>query len=243
MNTETRDKTAINPDYRAEEDRQVLLEAGQALRDLSHFAKNILQMVGGAAEVMDLALQRKDMDRLRQSSVLLNANVDRLKRLTIDLCEYSKVRPLNRTTCRLNDLVQDAVRSLPPGMDPLLASLCLNLSDALPETKLDVSQITQAIRHMLIHLLDTPDNPENRVAVETCHLAANRELHVCFSAPVTLPTPVQALFEPAEYKNSRFRTGLNLPLAVRFISRHDGRIELEPLPGGTVNLIVCLPLS
>lgn len=242
MKTTTHKKTPSPQPASREEDTQVLLEAGKALRDLSHFAKNILQMVSGAAEVADLSLQRKDMPRLVQSCSLLTGNIDRLKRLTIDLCEYSKIRPLSLTPCNLNDLIQKAVKTLPPGMEPLVSSLRLQLTDGLPEADLDAEQITRMIRHLLTHLLDALPDPAQKVRVETCWLPANKELQICVSAPLSLPEPPQALFEPAEYKNSRFRTGLNLPLALRLAAAHYGRIELEPLDNGTVNFLVCLPL-
>ena len=224
-----------------DKDNQVLLEAGMALRTLSHFAKNILQMVGGAAEVANLSLQRNDIQRLRQSAGLLTGNVDRLKRLTMDLCEYSKLRPMQCAPCQINDLVQKAVKTLPAGMDTLTDQLQLSLPVNLPEIYIDPEKVTQMIRHILVHVLDAIQTPDDKVRLETCWMASQQEIQICVSAPIELPQPHQAIFEPVEYKNTRFRTGLNLPLALRLVNQHEGRIELEPLGNGTVNLLVCLP--
>lgn len=232
------DKEKFQP---ADEEQQRLLEAGRALRDLGHFAKNILQTVGGAAEVLGIAIERGDAARIRQSGDLLTANLDRLRRLVMDLCEYSRPRSPVAAPCRLDDLLQKAVTSLPPGMESLAMNLHLQTAPDLPEARLDERQITDMIRHMLIHLLDASQDPQAKICVEICYLPGEKEFQILFSGPIPLPAMPQTLFEPAEYKSSRFRTGLNLPLALCTVEQHNGRIELERLDTGIVNFLVCLP--
>lgn len=241
MKIKAQKKTDKDRFHAADEEQRHLLDAGRALRDLNHFAKNILQTVGGAAEVLTIAIERGDTARIGQSGRLLTANLDRLRRLVIDLCEYSRFRPPNYIPCRLDDLLQKAVTSLPPGMESLAMNLHLHVAPDLPEARLDGPRITDMIRHILIHLLDGPEDPQARIRVEVCYLPPAGEFQICFSAPVALPDEPRMIFEPVEYKAGRFRTGLNLPLALRTVEQHNGRIELERLDTGTVNLLVCLP--
>ena len=118
-------------------EEEACLQAGTALKKLSHFIKNILQMVSGGAEVADLALQNDNMDHLQKSLGLILPNIERLKRITMDLCEYSKIRPLEISAFDLNQTLRQAVRDLPPAMQEKTALLALQTEDSLPAARLE----------------------------------------------------------------------------------------------------------
>lgn len=238
--SKTRKKTkAVSPDILSEE--QASLEAGIALKTLSHFIKNILQMVGGGAEVIDLAVQNNNPQYLQKSLDLMRPNLERLKRIVLDLCEYSKIRPLEISSCDLNTILQQAIRDLPSAMGGKIAMLTLQTDPAIPAARLDADKIRQMIRHILFHLLDPEDGLDHPVTVETRYLPQTEELLLGFAAEIPLPDDPKALFEPAEYKITKFRTGLDLPLAKRLIERHGGRIELDKRSDGQTALTICLP--
>ena len=44
-----------------------LCQSGQSVNELAHLAKNMIQVAGGAAEIIGLGLEREDYDRLRRS--------------------------------------------------------------------------------------------------------------------------------------------------------------------------------
>lgn len=237
MNTKEGDIGTQN--YLSEE--QACYQAGQALKQLSHFIKNVLQMVSGGAEVADLALQKGQTDHLRKSLDLMLPNLERLKRMILDLCEYSKPRPLEISSFDLNQVLQQAIRNLPAAMQEKTALLTLQNEPALPPAQLDPEKIRQVFCHFLFHLLDSEDGREYPVTVETRYLLDAKEFMICFATAMPLPADPQALFEPAEYKVTRFRTGLDLPLAKRLIELHGGRIELESRPDSQTVFAVSLP--
>lgn len=222
---------------------QACLQAGKALKTLSHFIKNILQMVSGGAEVADLALQNNNMDHLQKSLTLILPNIERLKRITMDLCEYSKVRPLDISPFDLDQVLQQAVRDLPAAMQDKTALLTLQTEDSLPAAHLDADKIRQMFRHFLFHLLDPEDGQNHPLTIETRYLADSKEYMICFATAIPIPPDPNVLFGPAEYKITKFRSGLDLPLAKRLIEWHRGRIELDTRPDGLTVFTVILPQS
>lgn len=224
-------------------EEETCLRAGRALKTLSHFIKNILQMVSGGAEVADLALQNNNMHHLQKSLVLILPNIERLKRITMDLCEYSKIRPLEISPFDLNQALRQAVRDLPAAMQQKTDLLTLQTEDSLPPARLDPDKIRQMFRHFLFHLLDPEDGQDHPLTIETRYLEDSQEFMICFAAAVPIPADPMALFEPAEYKITKFRSGLDLPMAKRLVEWHHGRIELDRRPDGQTVFSVYLPQS
>lgn len=221
-------------------EEEASLQAGIALKTLSHFIKNILQMVSGGTEVIDLALRNHNTECLHKTLDLMLPNVERLKRIILDLCEYSKTRPLEISSFDLNLTLQQAVRDLPAAMSNKIALLTLQIDPQIPAARLDADKIRQMFRHFLFHLLDPEDGLDHPVTVETRYLHETEEFLIGFAADIPIPADPRTLFEPAEYKITRFRTGLNLPLAKRIIERHGGRIDLDRRGDGQTALTIFL---
>jgi two-component system sensor histidine kinase HydH len=239
MNKSPKADLNSSSDFLTEE--EAALQAGVALKMLSHFIKNILQMVGGGAEMAELALRNNNLLGLQKSLSLVMPNLDRLKRVILDLCEYSRIRPLEPAACDLNQILRQAVRDLPPAMKENIARLTLQTDPAIPAARLDADKVRQIIRHFLFHLLDPEQGHNGPVTVETRYLPESEEFLIAFAAPIPLPEDPRTLFQPAEYKITKFRSGLDLPLAKRLVDLHQGRIELDTRPDGQTVFTICLP--
>ena len=71
-----------------------LLATGNAALQLSHSVKNILQMIGGAAEIVDFGLRTNQIHRVKRSWDILKPNLERMRKYTLEMLDYSKDRPL-----------------------------------------------------------------------------------------------------------------------------------------------------
>lgn len=90
----------------ASQENRRLVAAGKATLQLSHSVKNILQMVGGAAEVIDFGLRSNEIHRVKKSWDILKPNIERLKKFTLDMLDYSKERKLEVDNCDFNRVIQ-----------------------------------------------------------------------------------------------------------------------------------------
>ena len=234
-------KTDLSSYNDALTEEEAALQAGMALKTLSHFIKNILQMAGGSAEMIELALRNSNTQGIQKSMALMLPNLERLKRVILNLCEYSRTRPLELSACDLNQILSHAVRDLPAAMKEKTRYLTIHPNPAIPAACLDADKVYQIIRHFLLHLLDPEDQCDYPVTVETRYLSDSGEFLLVFTARIPLPNDPRILFEPAEYKKAKFRTGLDLPLAKRLVEQHQGRIEIDSQQGGQTVFTVCLP--
>lgn len=222
-------------------EEEALMESGLALRNLSHFIKNIVQMVSGGAEVAQAAAQSNNPKYLEKGLNLLLPNLERLKRIIIDLCEYSRIRPLKMEPCEWKVLLGEALRDLPPTVEKKLEKITFQTDAPLPSACLDHEKIRQMLRHFLLFLADQGENDGCSIQSEVRYFPQTREFLIAFAYKGKLPDCPQSLFEPGEYKGTRFGTGLNLPLARRFVQQHQGRIEVEQRSDGRVVFFVFLP--
>ncbi|MEJ5259580.1 MAG: hypothetical protein WHS88_05250 [Anaerohalosphaeraceae bacterium] len=203
-------------------EEQTLFEAGRAVRSLSHFVKNLLQMVGGSAEVAQTSLQTGNSKCLEKSLNLLLPNLERLRRTVLDLCEYSRIRPIEAAVCDIKTLWENALADLPAAGKEKLPPITLQTDSRLPCAYLDSDKIRQMFRHILIFLLD---QKADSISVEIRILPNPPQWFISFAWEGILPENPHSLFEPAEPQGSQWGTGLDLPLAARFIHQHNGHME------------------
>jgi len=203
-------------------EEQTLLQTGEAVRTLSHFIKNILQMVGGSAEIAHTAAQTGNSKCLEKSLALLVPNFERLRRTLLDLCEYSRIRPIEAVPCSLKTLWGEAVADLPNVMKEKLPAITLQTDSPMPAAYLDPDKIRRMFRHILIFLLD---QKTDSISVEIRFQPQTPEWLISFAWQGRLPENPNNLFEPAEPKGAQWGTGLDLPLAARILSQHQGHIE------------------
>lgn len=203
-------------------EEQALLQTGLAVRNLTHFVKNMLQMVGGSAEIAQTALQTGNTKCLEKGLHVLLPNLERLRRTILDLCEYSRIRPLQPAPCDLKTLLLQAQNDLPAALKEKRPALSLQSAPTLPAAHLDPDKIRQLFRHILIFLTD--QNPP-AVSAEIQFRTVSSEWLISFEWEGTFPDNPQGLFEPAEQKGAQWGTGLDLPLAARMVHLHQGRIE------------------
>lgn len=220
-------------------EEQTLFEAGQAVRSLSHFVKNLLQMVGGSAEVAQTALQTGNSKCLEKSLNLLLPNLERLRRTVLDLCEYSRIRPLEAAACNIKMLWADALADLPAPAKEKLPPITFQADSPLPGALLDPDKIRRMFRHVLIFLLD---QKTNSISIEIRILPHPSQWLISFAWEGILPENPHSLFEPAEPKGSQWGTGLDLPLAARIIHQHNGHTEAVQ-EGKNAILRLYLPLQ
>ncbi len=76
--------------YLSEETEKIKRIAGNISRNMSHSVKNTLQIIGGAAETVDLALKTNQIDRVKRGWGILKSNLDKIQKFILDMLDYSK---------------------------------------------------------------------------------------------------------------------------------------------------------
>ena len=219
------------------------IAAGKATLKLSHSVKNILQMVGGAAEVIDFGLKKNEIHRVKKSWDILKPNLDRMRKFTLDMLDYSKERKLETGPCDLNRVVQGAIESLKSQLKQKQSKLRIRIDKKIPQVELDSERIHEMSLNLILNAIDIVDEVKGIVTVETLYNADQQSivLSVTDNGPGISDDMKQKIFTPFESGKNKFGTGLGMPIAKQIVDQHSGKIEIDSEEGKGTTFRVILP--
>jgi signal transduction histidine kinase len=220
-----------------------LIATGTAALKLSHSVKNILQMISGAAEIVDFGLRTNQMHRVKRSWDILKPNLERMRKYTLEMLDYSKDRPLNLGACDFNRAIQGAVESLKSQLKQKNSRLNIRIDQNIPTIELDSERVHEMALNIILNAIDIVDDQRGIVCVETRYLPDQQEVlyAVTDNGPGMTEDMKEKIFTPFESKKSKFGTGLGMPIAKQIIDQHGGRIEIETEIGKGATFNIFLP--
>ena len=227
------------------EENKRLAQAGKATLILSHSVKNILQMVGGAAEVVDFGLRTNQMHRVKRSWDILKPNLERMKKFVLDMLDYSKERIPEPAPFDFNRTIQGAIESLKSQLKQKKSKLNIRIDRQIPKTTLDEERIHEMSLNLILNAIDIVDEAKGVVSVETKYLESENsvELSVTDNGPGISEEMKEKIFTPFESSKNKLGTGLGMAIAKQIIDQHNGKIEIESLPGKGTTFKVTLPVA
>jgi signal transduction histidine kinase len=233
---------AVNVVHSYEQNKR-LLAAGQATLNLSHSVKNILQMVGGASEVIDFGLKSNQIHRVKKSWDILKPNLERLRKFTLDMLDYSKERRLELGPCDFNRVIQGAIEPLKSQLKQKKSELHISVDRKIPTIELDEERIHEMALNLVLNAIDIVDQDTGVVNVKTKYhtTSGEVELSVSDNGPGMTQEIQEKIFTPFESAKNKFGTGLGMPIAKQVIDQHKGRIEIESKEGQGATFKIFLP--
>jgi nitrogen-specific signal transduction histidine kinase len=219
-------------------------QAGKAVRELSHAIKNIMQMVGGAAEVIDCAMERNDMDRVAKGWGILSLNWKRLRKYLLDIMDYTKVQSPQIESCDIHEEIKGVLGSLKWIAAHKKFKLQVQLDSAMPQVQVNAERIGLMALNMLLNAIDQSEDGAGAVQFQTRFDAAKNqfEIRVTDNSPAYPPEFQQQIFTPHETHKQRFSNGIGIMLAQRIADQHGGRLTLDCRDGANV-LSAILPVK
>lgn len=187
---------------------------------------------------------RTEIPRL-QEEVLEAAG--RIRRIVEDLREFARSEPPElRQAVDLNSIVQAAVRLTGSALKKATDHLTVDYAAELPLFKGHAQRIEQVVVNLLLNACQALPDRQKGIAVKTVFLAAERAL--CLTVKdegvgiesANLPHVTDPFFTTRREQGG---TGLGLSVSARIVKEHDGRIEIDSVPGAGTELRVILPLT
>jgi signal transduction histidine kinase len=217
-------------DKLTEEQKKRMMEAGQAALNMSHGVKNILQAVRSAEEVMDLALEKRDLKQARRTWDILRQNLDRIQKLVLDTLKFSKDEALNLQSCDFNRLVESVAEALRPQADQRQIRIHVQTDDHLGQVPMDPDKMRDVVMNLLINAIEAvePETGQITVCTELDEHARQVILHVSDNGHGIEDTSV--IFEPFQSTKGNVGAGLGLTIAQHVIQKHAGTIEARSMP-------------
>jgi len=220
-----------------------LATTGKAMLMLSHSVKNILQIAGGAAEVVDFGLRTNQIHRVKRSWGILKPNLERIRKFTLDMLDYSRERTLELKPCDFNRVIQSAIESLNAQLKQKKSQLNIRIDQKIPPIELDSERIHEMALNLILNAIDIVDETTGVVSVETKYLPNEQhvQLAVTDNGSGMSEEMKEKIFTPFESGKNKFGTGLGMPIAKQIIDQHNATIDIDSRKGEGTTFTVTLP--
>jgi len=214
---------------------------------LAHEIKNPLAGITGAAQLLSMGLDPKDLEL----TDLIVAETRRIVKLLEQVEQFGNLRPPNRGPVNIHDILDRARRSAVLGFGAHM-SIVEDYDPSLPPAHGDGDQLLQVLLNLIKNASEA--NPKGGTIRLRTFYEHSFRLRRSDGSGQALPLQLEIIDDgpglPPEIKDDVFDpfvsgrengTGLGLALASKIISDHDGWISVNSVPGRTV-FRISLPL-
>lgn len=216
-----------------------LAAIGRAASHFGHEIKNPLMVIGGFAEQLlrRSCLNDRDNEKLR---VILQ-EVRRLETMLSEMRDFTRPTPLRRARCRLNDLIEETLLLLEADLAERGVHLVRLLDPALPEARLDASQLKQVIINLVMNAIEAmPGGGE--LEVRTWAEGGRVVMEVQDTGKGIEADKLKDVFSPF-FTTKQKGTGLGLAISYKIVRDHGGAIGLRSQVDKGTTATVALPIE
>lgn len=227
------------------EEMQSFCASGKSVMDLAHLVKNIIQIVSGSAEIVDLGLQRKQYDRVQRSWDIFEPNFIRLKKFILDLIKYTKHYPIQRTDCDFNQTLIKGIQACEYFLKNKSAKIRLHQDKNIPPAKLDAERIEEMVMNLITHAFDNLKDSTGIINIQSRYLPLHRQIQLVVSddGPGLTDELIRRIAEPFERNRAMTGTGFDIPLTHLYIEQHNGYMEITADQPQGNHVTVYLPIE
>ncbi len=227
-----------------------LAAMGQTVASLSHSIKNILQGLSGGADLVEMGLDREDLDISRQGWGILKRNLDRIAGLTTNMLAFSRQRQVEIEFTFLRPLIEECAQLLETVCEQAGVALIVDAEDEVPPVPIDASLIHQALMNLLTNALEAVPQGNGSITVRLHYEEPDSrgpgspgEAHVMVidNGPGIPKDRHKSIFEPFQTSKGVRGTGLGLAVTKRVVEDHRGRITISSEPGKGSTFTIVLP--
>ncbi|MFH1977611.1 MAG: response regulator [Pseudomonadota bacterium] len=220
---------------------------GQTVSGLAHYVKNILVGLKGGSYVVDVGIQKNDMEKLKAGWETIKKNIKRVGDLTQDLLTYSKQREPEMETCSPNGIVEELTELLKDFATSKGIRLTKELDTGIGEVLADPKTIHHSLLNIINNAIDACMEDENvskkhEVTIKTYKDEKNM---ICFEVRDNGcgmdDNTRKQLFTPLFSSKGGKGTGLGLLVTGKLIEEHKGSIDIETSPGNGSTFRIKLP--
>lgn len=217
--------------------------AGQTAVNSSHGIKNVLQAVSGGADVVDHAFKINDTERAKRGWKILKRNLDRVRKLVLDMLAFSAESEPVFGSCHLNSLIESAIDAVRSEADDRNITITLQMDERIESVELDADKIYDVALNLALNAIDAIEHDTGKVEVVTTFDEPNGKVILSVTDNGCGIEDIEKIFLPFHTSKAKVGTGLGLPIVKKTIAQHNGTIEVESKPGEGTTFIVTLPTT
>jgi len=229
--------------YQAGVKAERLAATGQTVAYISHGIKNILQSLQSAGDMVELGLNKKDIDTAEKGWAILQRNLTRIQNLVLNMLAYSKARQPNLAMTQLNSLVTDLINMLSSQAIEKRVGLFSDLDDNMPPIAIDDEGMQQAILNLMLNAFDAIEPGNGAITIKTEFDPANHQaiLTVTDNGVGIAANEQGDIFMAFQSSKGQGGTGLGLAVVKKTVEEHHGQLTVDSAPGEGTSFIIKIP--
>ncbi len=221
-----------------------LVAKAESAAAIGHELNNYLALISHHAELLPLYIQRKQPDKLPGSCQGILDNIDKMKRFTDGLMDFSRMET-ELVEYDLRHLIEEQLFSLKPHRKFARTKFTTYFETGLPLIKVDVGQIQQVLLNLFnnaIEAWDIDNGQSLAIHIDVRQDETRKYVEVKVSDNgVGMPEDIiEKVFEP-HFSTKPGGHGLGLYNCRKIVENHGGQMEVASAPGEGTTFTIKLP--
>ncbi len=217
---------------------------------LAHEIRNPLNSLAIHATLLDQGLKElpasdaagdNEVDRLRQSSQILNEEIQRLNHIVDQFLTAARPLKLDRKPTRVETLFAQIANLLGPECRRRAVDLTIESDPDLPPIPVDPAQMYQVLLNLAKNAVEAVD-ADGRVVLRSRLEGDHALIEVSDTGRGIPETDRAKIFEPY-YSTKKAGSGLGLMVVWRIVKAHGGAIAVDSRVGEGATFSIALPLD
>ena len=226
-----------------------LAAVGQTVAGMAHCIKNILHGFKGGSYLMDIGIDRGDLDKMRSGWRMVQRNINRISDLVLDLLSYSKEREPDFEPADPNEIAREVCELMGTVAEESRVEIVPALAADIGLVRLDPRIVHRCLLNLLSNAIDAcafdPDmEKRHRIWVRTAKPDPGTVRFEVEDNGMGMSDEVRAQLFTSFFSTKGARgTGLGLLVTRKLIEEHNGTIEVTSEPGRGTCFAVRLSVS
>ena len=217
---------------------------GQTVSGLAHCIKNILNGIRSGSTVVDRAIAKSDLERIRAGWETVRRNNEMLNMLVLDMLALARDTTPRPFPTDINDLAEQITRLVADRAAEQRVKLTCQPAPGLPEVLVDPTYFYRSLLNLVANAIDACQ-AGSHVCVRV-YRAPNRDrLTVSVAdngAGMSKETQRKLFTEFFTTKGGR-GTGLGLPVTRKLVGEMGGTIKFHSVPGAGTHFVFTVPIA
>ena len=217
---------------------------GQAVAGLSHYIKNIITAMSGSADLIDQALNRKDLNTevLNNSWTILQRCTRRISSFVQDMLAFSKPRKPLHEACDIAALFEEAAEAFRGLLALKTIDLELCADQATGRCSLDHEGLFRCLLNLFMNAADAVPSQGGLIrATARLNQDGSLVIEVSDNGPGVPECDLDKIFDPFFSTKGTQGTGLGLAVTQKIVTEHGGAITADNRPEGGALFRITLP--
>jgi signal transduction histidine kinase len=204
---------------------------GQAVTSLSHYTKNIVSGLNSSADLIDMGLDKGNLDALRRSWPVFKRSTKRITHFVQDMLSFSKPRTPLRELFRIEAVLDEACDLFRELFAMKQISLEVDTSGVTGSVYADREALFRCLLNLLTNAADAVPSKGGRIGIRAQTRAGQLSVVVEDNGPGVPEAIREQIFDPFFSSKGSKGTGLGLAVTRKILREHGGDIRVSGTAG------------